>query len=162
LQEHKFTLNYQRFDSFEELPKTLQELHLAALSATELAYAPYSNFHVGAAFLLDKAGILLGSNQENPAYPSGLCAERTAAFHIGTHHKNDVIQVIAVIAKPANEERVIPVTPCGACRQVLLDFETRQKRSIKMLIKLADGSFALIPSINSLLPFAFSDTSLSL
>jgi cytidine deaminase len=162
LQEHQFTLQYLRFASYEELPNTLKELHQAAINATDLAYAPYSNFYVGAAFLLDNAGILVGSNQENPAYPSGLCAERTAAFHIGTHHKDDIITVIAVIARPAKEERLIPVTPCGACRQVLLDFETRQSRPIKVLIKLQDGGFALIPSINSLLPFAFSDSSLSL
>jgi len=130
------------------------------VKATDLAYAPYSNFYVGAAFQMAKAGVLVGSNQENPAYPSGLCAERTAAFHIGTHHKEDTIEVLAIIARPAKEERLIPVTPCGACRQVLLDFENRQNQDIKLLLQLEDDSFALIPSVKSMLPFAFSDSSL--
>jgi cytidine deaminase len=160
LTEQNYNFTFERFENLNALPKVLKELYNEAVKATNLAYAPYSNFNVGAAFQMTKAGILLGSNQENPAYPSGLCAERIAAFHIGTHHKDDVIEVIAVIARPAKEERLIPVTPCGACRQVLLDFESRQNRAIKLLLQLEDGSFALIPSVKSMLPFAFSDSSL--
>lgn len=156
----QFSLAYQHYRSLDALPSNLQILWRAAQDACELAYAPYSKFQVGAAFLLHQAGIVQGANQENAAYPSGLCAERTAGFYISAHHKDDVIEVIAVTARPSNSTEFVPVTPCGACRQALLEFEIRQSRAIKMLFQLQDGTFALIPSINSLLPFAFNDSSL--
>jgi cytidine deaminase len=160
LSSQRFTLHYKYFANEAALPTSLASLLVAAREATDLAYAPYSHFHVGAAFLLHEAGIIKGSNQENAAYPSGLCAERTAAFHIGVHHASDLIEVIAVIARRQDSTSFLPVSPCGACRQVLLEYESRQQRPIQMLLQLIEGSFALIPSINSLLPFAFTEDSL--
>ncbi len=158
-------ISYKIYPSFEDLDETQQKLILQARSACSRAYAPYSNFHVGAVFLLDDGQMIEGNNQENAAYPSGLCAERTAIFYIGANFPTKKIEVMAVTAHLAsnltsNQLDFLPISPCGACRQSVLEYEEKQKAPIKVLLSSQNGSFIELPSIASLLPFKFSEVSL--
>lgn len=137
---------------------TTREKHLVNLSRqmTYKAYAPYSEFYVGAAVLLENNEIITGSNQENGAYPSGLCAERVAVFAASAMFPGVPMQIIAISAK---SNRIIledPVSPCGACRQVLLEYEILQKKPIKILLSKEDGKILIIEKVHDLLPLSFS------
>lgn len=138
----------------DELSIVEKQLVQKAKEATQNAYAPYSNFHVGAATLLEDNSIVIGSNQENAAYPSGLCAERVAIFHIGATYPNKKILKMAIVAKPIDTENFIEAYPCGACRQVLLEYENKQKTSIELLI-LKPNDEILKVEVSQLLPFGF-------
>ena len=116
-----------------ELPEEESRLMEAAIKATGQSYAPYSKFHVGAAALLEDGTIVTGSNQENAAYPSGLCAERVALFHAG-HQYPDMPVVALAIAAATNGRQVESISPCGACRQVLLEAEQRYGKPMKVLL----------------------------
>lgn len=105
----------------------------AARAATARAYAPYSRFHVGAALLLDDGSIFAGTNQENAAYPSGLCAERTALFGLAAAQPERRILGMAVAARPAGAD-FVPISSCGACRQVMAEYEQRQQQAIPLLV----------------------------
>ena len=137
----------------EELP-----LVNAALKATEQSYAPYSEFHVGAAALLADGTIVTGSNQENEAYPSGLCAERVTLFHAG-HQYPDVPVVALAIAASTGGKQVESISPCGACRQVLLETEQRYNRPMKVLL-CGTKEVVVAPSAASLLPLCFGKDNL--
>lgn len=119
---------------FEELTDSDKRLIEAAIEATKRSYAPYSHFHVGAAAMLDDGTIVTGSNQENAAYPSGLCAERTALFHAGSEYPDKAVTTLAIAASNCDGLTEQPVTPCGACRQVMLEAEQRYRRPIRMLM----------------------------
>ncbi len=119
---------------FEELTDSDKRLIEAAIEATKRSYAPYSHFHVGAAAMLDDGTIVTGSNQENAAYPSGLCAERTALFHAGSEYPDKAVTTLAIAASNCDGLTEQPVTPCGACRQVMLEAEQRYSRPIRMLM----------------------------
>lgn len=119
---------------FEELTDSDKLLIEAAKEATKRSYAPYSHFNVGAAALLDDGTIVTGSNQENAAYPSGLCAERTTLFHVGSEYPDKAITILAIAASNSEGFTEQPVTPCGACRQVMLEAEQRYHRPIRMLM----------------------------
>ena len=119
---------------FEELTDSDKRLIEAAIEATKRSYAPYSHFHVGAAAMLDDGTIVTGSNQENAAYPSGLCAERTALFHAGSEYPDKAVTTLAIAASNCDGLTEQPVTPCGACRQVMLEAEQRYHRPIRMLM----------------------------
>ncbi len=137
------------------------DVHLLAEaeSAARAAYAPYSRFRVGTAIRLGNGTIVQGSNQENAAYPDGLCAERVAAFH-ASHAWPDVpFDTVAVAALHGDQPG--PVTPCGSCRQALLEIEYRTGQNIRLIMKDADGSIIVSPSIRNLLPFCFSPGHLS-
>lgn len=142
----------------EELQETEQMLFTAALEATEHSYAPYSHFHVGAAILLENGIVVTGSNQENAAYPSGLCAERVALFHAG-HQYPDVPVAILAIAAVAEGKQVKSVSPCGACRQVLLEMEQKSGRSMKVLLCGTEEVIA-VESAEALLPLCFGSKDL--
>ena len=142
----------------QELPDCDQPLIIAAVKATEQAYAPYSNFHVGAAALLDNGEIITGSNQENAAYPSGLCAERVALFHAG--HQYPTVPVVALaIAAATNGRQVESISPCGACRQVLLETEQRFGRPMKIIL-CGTKEMMVAQSAESLLPLCFGSKDL--
>ncbi|UYZ60446.1 cytidine deaminase [Hymenobacter latericus] len=126
----------------------------AAKAATEHSYAPYSHFHVGAALLLDDDTIVWNTNQENAAYPSGLCAERTVLFGLNGHSKQQ-IRCMAVAARPQHGQ-FVPVTSCGACRQVMIEFENRQHEPIALLLPGPDGTIWRFKQLADLLPFQFS------
>ncbi|HSV89036.1 MAG TPA: cytidine deaminase [Bacteroidales bacterium] len=141
---------------------TGREQHLVNLSRrmTTKAYAPYSEFYVGAAVLLDNDEIITGSNQENGAYPSGLCAERVAVFAASAMFPGVPMQMIAISAKSSRIVLDDPVSPCGACRQVLLEYEILQKKPIKILLSKEDGKILIIEKVHDLLPLSFSGNEL--
>ncbi|WP_129699015.1 cytidine deaminase [Parabacteroides goldsteinii] len=139
--------------SLSEVPDEELPLVHAALKATEQSYAPYSKFHVGAAALLADGTIVTGSNQENAAYPSGLCAERVTLFHAG-HQYPDIPVVALAIAAVTGGKQVESISPCGACRQVLLETEQRYGKPVKVLL-CGIKDVMVAPSAASLLPLCF-------
>ena len=139
----------------EELPEQWQRAIAASVRAREKAHSPYSGFSVGAALILDNGEMVLGSNQENAAYPSGLCAERVALFAFGTIEEERSIDLIAVTATSDRYEVPEPVNPCGACVQVMLEYERKQKRDITVLLAGQNGAAIVIDGVRNLLPFQF-------
>ena len=148
-------IRYTELDSAADLSAAEQTLWHAARAAADHAYAPYSRFHVGAALLLADGRLVPGSNQENAAYPSGLCAERTVLFGLaGAESGHAPIVGMAVAARPADGP-FGPALPCGACRQVMLESETRQQQPIPLLLPSRDGTILRFDSVADLLPFNF-------
>lgn len=143
----------------EECSKTEKKIIDAAKEATKDAYAPYSNFRVGVSVLLDNGEIIKGNNQENAAYPSGLCAERTAVFYANANYPDQKIVAIAIAAFHNDSFTEDVITPCGACRQVLLESENRQKTPIKILM-CSNESAHRVESVKDLLPLSFGDDKL--
>jgi len=146
------------FDVFEkesELEEGWLDLLKAAESACDQAYAPYSNFTVGAALRLEDGSLIIGTNQENGAYPLGLCAERVAFFAAGSQHPDQKITRVAVAAKPSSSLDFSPVTPCGGCRQVMLEYEQKQDQPIPIIFRGKGGQVFKIDSIEDLLPLPF-------
>jgi cytidine deaminase len=139
--------------SVSEAPEIYRELIESAIDATANAYAPYSYFNVGAAVLLKNGKIIEGSNQENAAYPSGLCAERVALFSANTQYPDTTVLAIAVTAV-TDGKQVDMITPCGACRQVLLEVEKRYQSPIKILL-CGKKEIYMAESAASLLPLSF-------
>lgn len=140
--------------SFSELNPTQQKLVEVAKSATSRSYSPYSHFSVGAAVMLDNDAIVSGSNQENIAYPSGLCAERTAMFSANSQYPDSAPVAIAIAAFNNGAFTEQPITPCGACRQVLIESEQRFHRPIEVLL-YGEKQILLVKNISSLLPLSF-------
>ena len=138
-----------------ELAKSDRELMQQAVEAAEGAYAPYSGFHVGAALRLTDGAVVVGSNQENVAYPSGLCAERTALFAASAQypHCRDY-EALAIVGRNADGQ-LCEASPCGACRQVLSEYEHLQGHPMRILCYLQGGRIRVFPSVASLLPFSF-------
>ena len=153
--EQKITTTYQRFDHWKELNNNDQELVEKAYSVCENAYAPYSKFHVGASVMLDSGDIITGSNQENVAYPSGLCAERVALFYVGANFPNESVETICIVAKGDLIPKEKILSPCGACRQVMLETEMRQKKSYRVILVSQNGVTLIFNSAEDLLPLAF-------
>jgi cytidine deaminase len=128
-----------------------------AREATQRSYAPYSNFYVGAAILLDNGEIIPGSNQENAAFSSGTCAERSACFYAHARYPEAHFRKIAIAARGNDGEFVVePIPPCGSCRQALLEYETLAKAPVELLLVGRDKVYRL-PSIAATLPFAFTE-----
>ena len=147
---------YEELDTATDLLPAEQALWQAARDATNQAYAPYSRFHVGAALLLADGTIFRGTNQENAAYPSGLCAERTALFGLAASQPEHVpIVGMAVAARPSSGE-FGPALPCGACRQVMLEYEARQGQAIPLLLPSRAGTILRFNSLADIMPFNFS------
>ena len=147
-----------RIYEYEELSAADRELIDAACQATHRSYAPYSHFSVGAAARLSDNTIVTGTNQENAAYPSGLCAERVALFHAG-HQSPDIPVVALAIAASTGGKQVESISPCGACRQVLLETEQRYGQPVKVLL-CGTKEVMVAPSAASLLPLCFGKDSL--
>ncbi|MFC2152208.1 cytidine deaminase [Bacteroidota bacterium] len=143
------------YNSLAELDKLYQELIQKAKEAAEKAYAPYSKFKVGAAVLLENDEIIQGNNQENAAYPSGLCAERVAIFYANSKHPDIPIKAIAVTA--ITEEGFVkdPIPPCGSCLQVMLESEKRSNSSIEVILYGTD-KITIADSIKQFLPIYFN------
>ncbi|WP_439881689.1 cytidine deaminase [Pontibacter sp. MBLB2868] len=140
----------------EELNEQERKAMQLAQEAAKDAYAPYSNFLVGAALVLEDGTMFKGSNQENAAYPSGLCAERTALFALSANHPNKKITMMAVTARRRSDEQFLPAMPCGACRQVMAEYEYKQQEAIPVLLQAQDGKFYRFRSVADLLPFQFT------
>jgi cytidine deaminase len=150
----------EEFDSLEELSEVQQQLLQKASDASKDAYAPYSNFNVGAALLLENDIIITGNNQENAAYPSGLCAERVAIFAAGAQYPGVKVKAIAITAFSSIIEVGSPIAPCGACRQVLAEYEKRYESPIEIILKGQQGKILIIQNASSLLPLIFNRKSL--
>ncbi|OHX67405.1 cytidine deaminase [Flammeovirga pacifica] len=147
------------YGELNDLAKEDQELLEAAEKATFTSYAPYSNFNVGAALRLENNDIIIGNNQENAAYPSGMCAERTAMYFAGSKYPNTTIKTIAIAARKGEEKEFIPISPCGSCRQAMLEYEVKQDENIRVIMKGTDQIYEL-SSISDLLPFKFTQKDL--
>ncbi len=155
--EWKFTLEVAELGELSTLD---QELLVKAQEATDNSYAPYSNFHVGSALRLADGTIIIGTNQENAAYPSGLCAERTAIFYAGSTYPGQVIESIAITARRADSKNFLPVTSCGGCRQVLIEYESRQNSPIRVIMQGTDNKINISSSASNLLPMMFTSKDL--
>tara|TARA_R110002050_G_scaffold290260_1_gene443704 strand:+ start:29453 stop:29950 length:498 start_codon:yes stop_codon:yes gene_type:complete len=150
------TSEIQSYDSLNELSLEFQDLVSQAKLALKSSYAPYSGFSVASAVLLKNGKVILGSNQENIAYPSGLCAERVALFSAGTNFPEVEIETIAIVAKSKHGNVTDPVTPCGACRQVMIEIESNQSKPITVIMMGNEGTVWVSQSVNNLIPFYFS------
>jgi cytidine deaminase len=155
MKKESASFEYESYEAPEDLPATDRDLFRRAVEAAASAYAPYSQFRVGAALRLDDGTVITGSNQENAAYPSGLCAERVALFHAGAAHPGKKVTALAVAAFAANEKRPRPATPCGDCRQVMVETERRHGRPMRIVALAGENRCIAVPSAASLLPFAF-------
>lgn len=151
------TINTQLsvYDTLEELPQDIQELMQQAVAIRKKAYAPYSKFRVGAALLLDNGKVVLGSNQENAAYPSGLCAERVAIFQAGAIYPEAKIVKMAITAASDTNQTQSPIPPCGSCRQSIAEYEFKQDQGIEIYFMGEVGAIYKSDSLKNLLPFTF-------
>ncbi len=148
--EKRFSFKYAHYASLAELSPADQALVAEAERATRSAHAPYSNFHVGAAARLCSGKILHGSNFESEVYPAGLCAERTLLFYAQANYADDPIEALAIASNPSERE----CTPCGQCRQVLVDVQRRQGSPIRVIMS-GHGTATAVDSAEMLLPFTF-------
>ena len=139
---------------YDELQKVEKKLIEKAKDACKRAYAPYSHFQVGSAVLLKNGEILTGNNQENVAFPSGLCAERTALFYANSQFPEQAVVSLAIAAYTQGDFLDHPISPCGACRQVVLETENRYRNPIRILL-YGKSEIYIIDGINDLLPLAF-------
>lgn len=142
-----------------ELSPEEQELVQQAKTATDNSYANYSHFHVGAACRLADGKIVIGANQENAAFPSGLCAERSAIFGAQSNYPEQAITTLAIAARNEHGFLKSPISPCGACRQVILEIEDRYKKPVRILLYGEEGTFCFA-SVKDLLPFSFVDANM--
>ena len=136
--------------TYDELPDEERKLMDAACEATNRSYAPYSHFSVGAAALLENGTVVTGTNQENAAYPSGICAERSVLYYAEAIHASDPIVALAIASDPSERE----CYPCGACRQVILDVQRRQGTPIRLIMS-GNGTASIVDNAEALLPFTF-------
>jgi len=148
--------SFKEFDAVQDLPAEDQELIREARQSMAVAYAPYSHFHVGAAVRLENGLIVKGNNQENASYPLGLCAERVALFSAGAMFAGIKITAIAVTAQSEEFSIDKPVSPCGACRQAIAEYEHRYRHPIRLIMAGESGKILVADNIGQLLPFVFS------
>lgn len=160
MKKNNLKCEFTVYDSQKALPNDVIQLIKAAEEAQKKAYAPYSNFLVGAALRLENGEIISGSNQENAAYPSGLCAERTAIFYASSQFPNQKILQMAVSAGSKTKPTKRPIPPCGACRQALAEYEQKQNTPIDLYFKGNEGDIAYSKSVENILPWIFDKNQL--
>ncbi len=158
MKEVKIETTLQVFDNLNELPNDIQDLMDRAAEARKNAYAPYSKFLVGAAILLDNGEIIIGNNQENASYPSGLCAERTAIYYAGAKYPKAKHLKMTIIAGSQINKTSTPVPPCGACRQAIAEYEIKQDSPIELFFMGETGKVVRSNSLVNLLPLIFDKT----
>ena len=151
----KLQISFLEYDNPDELNLTDKKLLEYAKTAIGSAYAPYSGYKVGAAVELENGVIVTGSNQENVAFPSGLCAERVAVFAAAAQYPGILIKSIAITSFADGFEVKAPVTPCGACRQVIAEYESKQTQKIRIILRGEKGKIYLIEGTENLLPLMF-------
>jgi cytidine deaminase len=155
MKEEKIQISFTKV-KIQELGIEEQNLISKARNASGNAYAPYSGFLVGASVMLENGEIINGSNQENAAYPSGLCAERVALFYVGAKYPGVAIKAIAISAKSKTFEMDDVVSPCGACRQVMAEYQQKQEKNIRVLLHSSKDDVLIAESISDLLPLMFN------
>lgn len=154
MKQRAFTIRMAEYDKLEELQDHQVELVKKAMAAAKDAYAPYSSYHVGAAVLLENGKIITGNNQENAAYPSGLCAERVAIFYAGSQYPEVPVTSIAITAMLNGQFQEEPVTPCGGCRQVLFEKEAYGKTKLEVIL-YGTNRIQVLRQATDLLPLPF-------
>lgn len=159
---HEIKIAFEEYFTLKELNKADRALCLEAVKAMEGSHSPYSRFRVGAALRLKTGRIILGSNQENVAYPSGLCAERVALFHWGANYAGDPIETIAITAHTHDFTISRPITPCGSCLQVLAEYEKKQDKKVRIILYCLDGPIWITHGVDSFLPFMFFEERLAI
>lgn len=153
-------ISVKRYDDESELSKKDQKLLASARESTKRAYAPYSKFKVGAAVLLKNGTIIQGNNQENAAYPSGICAERVALFYASSLFPDMEVDSMAITAQSDEFDIKTPVAPCGSCRQVMSEYESKQSKNIRVILQGETGAIYEVHSTRDLLPLAFTQDDL--
>lgn len=143
-----------RVYSYEELDQADKQLIDEAKEATGRSYAPYSHFHVGAAARLTNGSVITGNNQENAAYPSGICAERTTLFYANAQYPGEAVETLAIAARTEKDFLDSPIPPCGACRQVMLETEKRFNRPIRIML-YGKKEIYVMEGVGTLLPLSF-------
>lgn len=159
MKKQEFTIRYKEYqnDELHLLPEQTQQLIQLADENLKNAYAPYSNFEVSAVLQLSNNEIIKGTNQENAAYPSGTCAERVAVFYANSKYPNEKIKEIIITTTKNNQT---PLSPCGSCRQALIEYEKKQQTPIRVVLKSGKSAIWVFNSIADLLPFAFDASQL--
>lgn len=152
---------FETFKSLDELDTESKYLIHKAKEAAHHAYAPYSKFHVGAALILEDGTLITGSNQENASYPLCMCAERIALYVVAAQHVGKRIMKIAIVAHKKNHKELSAAASCGACRQVMAEFEERQNHPFEVIMHHTDNQWIKCASASSLLPFVFNKESLA-
>ena len=156
-EERQSSFSYRIYDSREDLLEQEKDLFQAADEASRHSYSPYSHFPVGAALLLDDGAMIRASNQENAAFPSGICAERVAVWKAATEAPDKAFKTLVLTTQESGHA---PVSPCGACRQVLSEYEERSEGELRVLFPGGDGSIIAVDRVRDLLPFPFETASL--
>ena len=154
MQEKKIEFHYTEYADLSELESADIKLVQAAVNIAEKAYAKYSGFSVGAAVRLKNGTIVTGNNQENAAYPSGMCAERVALFYANAQYPDEPVEALAVVAKNHNVLVDTPTAPCGACRQVILETEVRFNQPMRIIL-VGKDNIIVISGVKELLPLSF-------
>jgi len=156
MKENKFEFEYEVYNDSSELNEQDAWLLNEARTVTENAYAPYSNFHVGAVAMLENGEVVAGTNQENASYPVGICAERVLLGTVATMHPKVPVKSIAISYNSDDVKSDHPISPCGMCRQALLEYETRTSKPIRLILSGQEGKVFIIKTASFLLPFAFT------
>lgn len=156
MKEQQFKFEYETYNDSNELNKEDADLLIKARTVTKNAYAPYSNFYVGAAARLANGETITGTNQENASYPVGICAERVLLGNAATLHPGIPIDTMAISYDSKELKSDHPISPCGMCRQSLLEYETRTDKPIRLILSGQEGKIYIIKTVKFLLPFAFT------
>ncbi|MGZ8544901.1 MAG: cytidine deaminase [Flavisolibacter sp.] len=160
MKENKFEFNYKVFESIDELPDDQKHLLEKAREITANAYAPYSNFQVGAVARMANGEEVVGSNQENASFPAGLCAERVLLSSVSSLYPRIPIETVAISYKSEHVKSDHPISPCGICRQSLQEYESRVSHPIQLVLGGITGPVYVIDSASRLLPLAFTSEEL--
>ena len=160
MERNNKNFEYTIYQSASEMPEEYVSLMQRAINQLEFAYAPYSQFLVGAALILDNGEVFVGNNQENASFPLCMCAERVALYSLGAAHQSFQIKALAITAKNLKKEHKGFCMPCGACRQVIQEFEQRQETPITLLLSGDDDQVMQIKGIDKILPLSFSSKDL--
>ena len=158
MKKYQLAIDLEIYEDLKDLPVNMQDLMNKAQQARDNAYAPYSDFRVGAALLLKSGNTVIGNNQENAAFPSGLCAERVAIFHAGAQYPEDPVIAMALCVKSGQRIIDTPTPPCGGCRQALAEYEERHQQSIATYFMGETGKVIKAASIKDLLPMVFDNS----
>ncbi len=154
----KVTSSFTEYNNITELPKEEQQVMQKAIDMLENVYAPYSEFYVGSGVMTESGNIYGGCNQENASYPLCICGERVALFNAGANEPKSPIKILAIVCHNPNKNIEMPVSPCGACRQVISEFEKRHNQSFPILLKGDTDLIYRLDSGSDLLPFSFDST----
>lgn len=149
------TINFEEIETFEQLTSIEQQVLNKAIEIAHKSYSPYSDFPVGAAVLLDNGQIFAGNNQENIAFPSGTCAERTVLNFVHANFPENTIELMAIVTLKNSQEN--PASPCGFCRQVMVEMERIQNKPIRVLLHKLQANTFIFDSVSCLLPLAFEE-----